>query len=334
MIRTTTLLFFSSLFFINSIFSMNYEHTRRIAPDVLTNATSMAISPKGDLVGIGGKASDKALVKWWDVKSGKLVGYVNTSRLGYLNYANSVAFNPDSTIIAASGCESTGLWDTQTGQWLQRIAMDSDSHSIAFSPENKLLIGMGMQLATYAQEESGEFAEKDSKKQFSYIRGHVRVGKKYIMIPLIREGLQVNERRVPGKTQGSIIRKMPEVKLHDMGPNEEYMVSLTGESRISIHEIEKGGACVQQLRCPYPDEVFFAGENEKEVSSLALSRDETKVAAVRASTIYLWRDWMSRDSLQELSVEGSGVREVAFGSDGLLVALTKDGTVDMWREKK
>mgnify|MGYP001602070317 CR=1 FL=1 len=334
MTRTIRLLiFFSTIFFINPIIPMgDYEHIRRISSGEPTNATSLAISPKGDLIGIGGKASGKALVKWWDMESGELVGTVNTSRLGYTNYANSVAFNHDSTLIAARGCKNIGLWNTKTGEWFQKIGMEHDGSCIAFSPEDQLFTSNFLQLETCERNELGKFVKKGSEN--SWIHGRILVGKAYLMKHRVKEGgLQVNERAQLGK-HGSVIRMMPKVTLYDMSPNEKYMVSLEGEARISIHKIEKDGECVQQLRCPYSDKDFFAGQGGKDISSLALSRDETEVAAVRASTIYLWRNWRSRDSLQEIPMEGSEVREIAFGSDGTLVALSKDGSIDMWGEKK
>ncbi|CAG8294002.1 unnamed protein product [Penicillium salamii] len=61
---------------------------------------------------------------------------------GHSSLVNSVAFSPDSALLASGSCDSTiGLWDTATGT-LQQTLDDNATYSVnsvAFSPDGRLL---------------------------------------------------------------------------------------------------------------------------------------------------------------------------------------------------
>jgi len=102
------------------------------------DVTSVAFSPKREIVGSGGADGTVAL---WDVATGhELIDLGNQG-----SEIRTVAFSPDGTILA-SGAKDIKLWDVAGGREL-RTLKSSDSivavHSVAFSPDGKTLASAG-----------------------------------------------------------------------------------------------------------------------------------------------------------------------------------------------
>jgi WD40 repeat protein len=113
-------------------------------------ASSVAFSPDGKLLAVGSctpslsRGENKGLVTLWDV-SKKQVKARYEMRLGP---AHSLAFSPDSKILAASDADfgdgEVKLWDVATGKTKVELKDFRESiHSLAFSPDGKRLVTGG-----------------------------------------------------------------------------------------------------------------------------------------------------------------------------------------------
>jgi RNA polymerase sigma factor (sigma-70 family) len=112
---------------------------------------SLAISPDGGLIAIGGSGStDRAVTRLDDttffevrvlnVKSGELVW----SHLGRRGYIEQLAFSPDGKILASATTLEVKLWDARAGDLKQTLKPRSGTvWTLAFSADNRLLAGYG-----------------------------------------------------------------------------------------------------------------------------------------------------------------------------------------------
>jgi WD40 repeat protein len=77
-------------------------------------------------------------VRLWDVKTGVLL----KTLIGHSNWVRSVAFSPDSKVIASgSDDETVILWDAKTGEMLHTLRGYSGwVTSVVFSPDGKLVV--------------------------------------------------------------------------------------------------------------------------------------------------------------------------------------------------
>lgn len=112
--------------------------------------SALTFSPNGKLLAAGNsylsgcpsgepECVDTAHV--WDVSSGREV-----SRLTQDKYVTALVFSPDGSQIATGGDDKTlRIWDTRTGQELERMtgAQDNEVWSIAFSPDGRRIAAGG-----------------------------------------------------------------------------------------------------------------------------------------------------------------------------------------------
>jgi WD40 repeat protein len=103
-----------------------------------SRVNSVAISADGRYLASGGRTEDaKAELLLWDFKTGKQLAKLD----GHRGYVCSVAFSPDSTMLASVGSQANViLWNVAERKQLVNLEGHKDTvTSVAFSPDGKLL---------------------------------------------------------------------------------------------------------------------------------------------------------------------------------------------------
>ncbi len=105
---------------------------------------SLAVSPKGKIIATGilsyDFVGDPFRVELWDTKSQK-----KTMTLPSKNSASSLAFSPDGTMLATTGCNlgrcaNVKLWNVADGKQIAILKGHTDIvNTVSFSPDGKLL---------------------------------------------------------------------------------------------------------------------------------------------------------------------------------------------------
>jgi WD40 repeat protein len=112
-----------------------------IIPEMLpithVNFNSVYLSPDGNTVVNVLKYHPRGRMQIWDIQKGELLHAL----MGHEGWIRSVAFSPDSKIMASGGTIDQGiiLWDIQTGKSLGILEEIDDVLSLAFSPDGKVL---------------------------------------------------------------------------------------------------------------------------------------------------------------------------------------------------
>ena len=103
-------------------------------PRVSGSVTSVALSPKSDLIAAG---TSNGEVHLWDLSAGHQTGL----RLGHTGPVSAVAFNRDGTLLATGEGDTVRLWDAATGDPVGGPLSGhvDDVTALAFSPTSDLL---------------------------------------------------------------------------------------------------------------------------------------------------------------------------------------------------
>src|SRR5690606_32672446 len=93
--------------------------------------TSLAFSPDGNVLASSGH---DFFIKFWDVKTGKLLGQVNTAT----DTPNALVFSPDGNrLTAATNLQI--LFIEPTSRQIERIIPEASAVDLAFSPDGRRL---------------------------------------------------------------------------------------------------------------------------------------------------------------------------------------------------
>lgn len=113
--------------------------------------TAVAFAPNGNLLASGSRDDT---VRIWDATTGTCTLKLTLTFSSIDNWISSVAFSPDSTLVASGLTHTTGekavcLWNVMTGAAIQTLRNQSPDHwtrhdakRIAFSPDGKLIAAL------------------------------------------------------------------------------------------------------------------------------------------------------------------------------------------------
>lgn len=109
----------------------------------------MVLSPNGRTLAV---ATDEALVRLWDMPTGKVKATLQTDRVA------AVVFSPDGTMLASGGeGRSLCLWDAHTGKLLHNIVKARGSvYGVAFSPNGQIVASASWQTVELWNTVTGE----------------------------------------------------------------------------------------------------------------------------------------------------------------------------------
>ncbi len=104
-----------------------------------TPVTAVSMSPDGNTVAVAGRSPTGALVRLWELKTGKPIGQAFEHAGSAFLFA--LSFSPDSKTILTAGASSVRLWDAATGKALESVALPQQGtvYAACFSPDGKLI---------------------------------------------------------------------------------------------------------------------------------------------------------------------------------------------------
>ena len=96
--------------------------------------------------------SEDGFVRIWDISSGKLLHSLeHPAKKSYSKGVFTVAFSPDSRLLASSSSDSVMLWDAASGTHIHTFNADSE-YSVVFSKDSTSMTWRGIATSTSSAE--------------------------------------------------------------------------------------------------------------------------------------------------------------------------------------
>ena len=260
----------------------------------------MRFSPDGKHLAVGTTIS----VWLYNVESGKEI-VLNQESVGYFH---TLAFSSDGKILATDGFTDPAvhLWDLETGSKLSSFPLPKTFglSALAFSEDNKKLIGLGMQEMI---EWDIETEQQIKKKQFSNSQSTVafaKNGKTFVSGDFIDRKIQIRLWDPIRGSFGDVFKQKPKSAL------ERAISDLLGRD-LNDKKVSKG------------------------VQAIALSPDGKIVGSAHDDNIV--RLWDAVTGTERVSLKGhtEAINVVAFSSDSTLLASgDEDSTIILWNVRR
>ncbi len=230
-------------------------------------------------------------------------------------YRESVAISPDEQIVAVGGNQGVFLWDTYTGEFIQRLYKEGHTiMGLAFTPDGSKLLAAGNYCILWDVETGREILSFDSLLNYTDALDISPDGKYALIGSYKPEGPRFFVDMWDLET-GDYIQTFGDYEHATIAgtafsPDMKYVVVGAKRSETDLWRIEDG-------------EKLVSYNHPVSVSSVEFSPDGTRLLTISGSKGYLW-DTLSGDLIHEWPNKGS----YRFNSDGSRIVYSSRWNVD------
>ncbi|MEW6084968.1 MAG: WD40 repeat domain-containing protein [Chloroflexota bacterium] len=320
-----------------SITSTNTPPTTEIAPGTATTLPSLPISPDNANRVVELARFGKGVIKqaFWS-PDGKTVAvatsvgiyfydaqtFTETSYIDTGTRITSIAFTPDSKLIAASDdypYKTIRLWEVFSGYLIQTFEGHSAPvNSISINRQNSILASGGndgdIRLWNIQTGESIQTIQADGRRVESIAFSEDGT----LLVSGSRDGVIQLWNPVTGELTNTFY--LPgefAVMAVAFSPDNRYIASGGNDGRVTLLEAENG-------------EILFSEENYR-TTCLTFSPDGRSLASCSDDSTLRIRDIPSGDLISTISVHNNSVTAVSYSNDGkFLLSGSDDGTIKIW----
>jgi WD40 repeat protein len=270
--------------------------------------TSLAFSPDGNVLASSGH---DFFIKFWDVKTGKLLGQVNTAT----DTPNALVFSPDGNrLTAATNLQI--LFIEPTSRQIERIIPEASAVDLAFSPDGRRL---------YVRA-TGKIKVIDTV-----------VGRRILTFPdtstliptltLDSEGnVQGMSYEIPHAVDGFAL-SADGVALFTYSMDRSSVPSAEGENIRFARWDATSGRYLEEIQLGTGEAPFLSPGR---IQTITLAADSSRMASGQANTVLLW-DTRTWQVVRELVGHTDAIEEVLFTPDSTsLLSAARDGTIRVW----
>lgn len=270
--------------------------------------TSLAFSPDGKVLVSSGY---DFFIKFWDVKTGKLLGQVSTAA----DTPNVLVFSPDgSSLTAATNLQI--LFIETTSRQVERTISEASAADLAFSPDGKRL---------YVRA-TGKIKIIDTA-----------VGRVILTFPDTSTLTPTLTFDVDGNVQGMSFAIPHAVDGFTLSADGRTLFTYTversqapspgGENVRFARWDAASGKYLEEIQFPQGDTLRLSSSR---IQTIQLSADGSQLASGQANTVLLW-DTGTWQVVRELAGHTDSIAEVLFTPDGTsLLSAARDGTIRVW----
>jgi WD40 repeat protein len=242
---------------------------------------------------------------------------------GHAGHINSVAFSPDSRMIAGGDSEGNiKLWDTANGQWIRTLNSYHNTDWIAFSPDGRTLASSGgssgNSLLLWDTVSASQLHVLAYNSGFIGQAAFSRDGR-ILAASVGNKGTADHALRLWDPNSGNELRRFPDYELPVFSPDGKLVAAENKSHSISLLDRESG------------NELRTIGVNLAALQKFIFSPDGRLLATwdFEKATVTLW-DVVSGAEVRKVN-DSAPVRGMAFSADSRLLASgSEDHTVKLW----